>query len=403
MKAPKSVRKFSRKGHLDKLKARKGRRKEAPPSKSKQASGSGSIKASDLKGEEKSNKRGAQDAFLDAELDMDGSDGEEDSSDSLDLDDIDEEEEMIEGEDDEEEGEADEEEAEAADEEDGDEDLEEPVAKDNKRLKSEIGVHKVQLEALRARDPEFYAYLQQTDANLLSFSDDEEEGDGEDEDDDEKDEKEAEEEQGGDEDGDGEDAEEGKEEKKLIVTTALMNKWCKVAKKQAPLGTVRNLLKAYRIACNQGSGEEVATTMKIASASVYNNLMLFVLKEVDSLLRRLLGIEKKEPTAVTSDDLTRSNKWRKVGPLVKSYWGVSLHLIATVTDAPLLAFVLRRLRASISLVSPFKKLGERFLKACLGIFGSSEEVPPRVQAFLAIRALALTIPQPYLELSLKGM
>lgn len=114
----------------------------------------------------------------------------------------------------------------------------------------------------------------------MSFSDEEEVEEGEEE------EAEGVKEEGGEEDEEeGGDGDVEKEEKKLIVTTALMNKWCEVAKRQAPLGTVKNLLKAYRIACNQGSAEEVASTMKIASASVYNNLMLFVLKEVDLLLR----------------------------------------------------------------------------------------------------------------------
>ena len=38
-------------------------------------------------------------------------------------------------------------------------------------------------------------------------------------------------------------------------------------------------------------------------------------------------------------------RWRKVGPLVKSFLGNSLHLLLTMTDAPLIAFALRRLRA----------------------------------------------------------
>ena len=59
--------------------------------------------------------------------------------------------------------------------------------KDNKRLKSEISTHKAQLEALRARDPEFYAYLQQTDAGLLDFQDDEDDEEGDDDDEDEDD------------------------------------------------------------------------------------------------------------------------------------------------------------------------------------------------------------------------
>ena len=44
---------------------------------------------------------------------------------------------------------------------------------DNKRLKSEISRHKEQLEALKERDPEFYAYLQQADSELLKFGVDE--------------------------------------------------------------------------------------------------------------------------------------------------------------------------------------------------------------------------------------
>ena len=53
--------------------------------------------------------------------------------------------------------------------------------------------------------------------------------------------------------------------------------------------------------------------MRIASAAVYNQLMLFMLKESDNIFRRMLGIDKKAPSAVTVDDLTKSNKWRKVG------------------------------------------------------------------------------------------
>ncbi len=146
------------------------------------------------------------------------------------------------------------------------------------------------------------------------------------------------------------------------MTSAVVAKWCETAKAQASLGTMRYLTKAYRMACHYGDSEEevracactafvcasprwyrplctapphprflhfpaaflrdahrrrpsppqVATSMRIASAAVYNQLMLFMLKESDGIFRRMLGIDKKAPTAVTLEDLTKSNKWRKV-------------------------------------------------------------------------------------------
>lgn len=67
-----------------------------------------------------------------------------------------------------------------------------------------------------------------------------------------------------------------------------------------------------------------------------------------------------------------------MGPLVKSFWGNSLHLLGAVTDAALLAFTLRRLRASVPLLAPLNKPRDRFLRACLGVFGTGE-VAPRLQ------------------------
>ncbi len=52
------------------------------------------------------------------------------------------------------------------------------MRRQNRVLQSEISQHKAQLEALKAQDPEFYAYLAATDKELLEFgqgSEDEEE------------------------------------------------------------------------------------------------------------------------------------------------------------------------------------------------------------------------------------
>ncbi|MEW5298161.1 MAG: hypothetical protein WDW36_001313 [Sanguina aurantia] len=450
---------------------------------------------------------------------LEGSDGDELGGSEADSEAADFEDEDEEGE----EGEEDDDELDTGD--DGDDEelggADDPVVQDNKRLRGEVSKHKAQLEALKAKDPEFYAYLQQTDEKLLGFGageddseDDDGEGDegemdGEEEEEDGKtaakvggpegrgarrpgsqkagepeggwarrpgsqkaggpegggarrrgsqkagepegggarrrgsqkagepegggarrrgSQKAGEPEGGGArrrgsqkaggcaskksskakqavEDGDG-DAEEGNEinvAARLSVTSALVARWSAAAKASASLGAVRNLIKAYRLACHYGDADEESDSgMKISSSSVYNQLMLFMLKEADGVFRRMLGIERKGPAATVAD-VTKSNRWRKVGPLVKSYWGNSLHLLAAMTDAPLITFTLRRLRASVLLLAPFKRQGDKFLKASLGLFGSSADPGPRVQAFLSIRQMALSMPAPMMDHCLRGV
>ncbi|GLC56106.1 hypothetical protein PLESTB_001065000 [Pleodorina starrii] len=317
-----------------------------------------------------------------------------------------------------------------------------PVVQDNKRLKGEISKHRAQLEALREKDPEFYQYLKDADAELLGFGagedDDSEGGDEDDEDDEEDDEEEegaakkadnkkkekekkkkAEEEEGP----ASEDAEEQEPgtSGRVDVTSALVARWCNAARggpegRDPPaLGSFGFLVRAYRLASHYGDPQEDLDSgrLRITSSSVYNSIMMFMLREADGIFRRLLGLPPLSDTAAASGgqqqqqgggkgagDLTKNSRWRKVGPLVKSFWGNSVHLVGTVTDPALLAFTLRRLRASVSLLAPFARLRDRFLRSCLGVFGGGE-VAPRLQAFLAIRAMAVSLPQPALDNCLK--
>jgi len=59
-------------------------------------------------------------------------------------------------------------------------------------------------------------------------------------------------------------------------------------------------------------------------------------------------------------------RWRKVGPLIKSFLGNTLHALAGMTDAPLMAFTLRRIRASAALMTPqpLRKFADKLLKVC---------------------------------------
>eukprot|EP00877_Chromochloris_zofingiensis_P001779 jgi/Chrzof1/11601/Cz06g01210.t1 len=334
-----------------------------------------------------------------------------------------------------------------------DDDAADPVTQDNVRLKGEVARHKAQLQALQEKDPEFYAYLQQTDAELLGFGAGGEDADADKDDDDVMDDEDDESEQ---EEEDKEhpakgataatDADEADEDEpagplpataRMNVTSALVEQWCTAVKESASMTAMKQLLKAYRVACHYGDTEaEVDATMRISSAAVYNKVMLFMLKEADGSFKRMLSSNtptqtppstagkgskgKKQQKAKqqaldataagpstssstwTANEVLKAPRWKKVSPLVKSYLGNSLHLLSQMTESAMLAFTLRRLRASTAFLASFSKIQRRLLKTALQLFGSADNAP-RVQAILFIRDMALTLPPPALDTCLKGV
>lgn len=154
--------------------------------------------------------------------------------------------------------------------------------------------------------------------------------------------------------------------------------------------------------------------MRITSAAVFNKLMLFMLKEANGLFLRLLGLDKvaaaadkaadkaadgatgggapgasgkagaqgapQQPlVALTHAEVAKSPRWRKVAPLARSYLGNSLHLLGQMTEAAMLTFTLKRLRASVPLLGSFEAFTKKYLKAALDLWGASESATVRVQ------------------------
>ncbi|KAK9822072.1 hypothetical protein WJX74_004970 [Apatococcus lobatus] len=281
----------------------------------------------------------------------------------------------------------------------GSEDLsdeDDPVGQHNRKLKTEMSQHEAQLAALRERDPEFYAYLQQTDQELLDFKADEDESDQDEE---------TEADAG--EDGAGiPDAAAGRQTDaastsgRMLVTSQLVDRWCRAAQEGATMGTMRQLLRAFRAACHFGdTEEEVAAAMRIASSHVFNQLLMFLLQEGASLFARMLGFKAGE--LPPPDKLTKSDRWRKCEPLAKSFLGNTLHLLSHLTESGSIAYVLQRMRALVPLLAASQRLQRKLLQHCLTLFGSDQR-GPALQALLLIRQMALLLPDPALDLALKG-
>ena len=307
-----------------------------------------------------------------------------------------------------------------ASDEDGDEDEEVMVDASNEdknedeesdeeeTTKEEMKKHKKQLESLKDMDPEFYEYLQREDKELLEFDDDDDDSDDNEE---EEEELELDEE-----DDDFEEDKASKRAKKKqkksenrqtgkTLTSALVKKLCKNAEGGKALGAAKHLFTAYRAACHYGDeeNENDQTMLKLASSSAFNDLVQFVLAEADDIFRGLLGDKPAKSTQEQYDyEPTKSNRWKKVEPVVKSYIGNTLHLLGQLTDASMTSLVLRRLAASVAFLKPFERLTKRVTRTTLMCF-SSGEPKLRISAIVLLRAIAATCPGPALERAVKGV
>ncbi|CAL6441479.1 unnamed protein product [Bathycoccus prasinos] len=315
------------------------------------------------------------DEFLDASDDEDEDDDEDDSDDD-----------------------------ESSEDEDDSDDEEDNDAKTREEMKQ----HKKHLESLKETDPEFYEYLQQEDKELLEFDDDDEDDSEEKQKkDDESDESDSEE------GGSNEASKRAKTKRKKsenrqsgkTLTSALVKKLCENAKGGKALGAAKHLFTAYRAACHYGDeeNENDQTMLKLASSSAFNDLVQFVLAEADDIFRGVLGDKPAKSTQEQYDyEPMKSNRWKKVEPVVKSYIGNTLHLLGQLTDASMTSLVLRRLAASVAFLKPFERLTKRVTRTTLMCF-SSGEPRLRVSAIVLLRAIAATCPGPALERAVKGV
>ncbi|KDD73570.1 hypothetical protein H632_c2047p0, partial [Helicosporidium sp. ATCC 50920] len=272
------------------------------------------------------------------------------------------------------------------------------LKKDSRRLKGEISAHRSQLEKLKAQDPEFYKYLQESDQGLLKFGQDSED----------EEEEEEEEEEGAEANGLAEEAEPGStsiasaQQSKASLTLDMVESWGASLAETRSMTSFRRLLKAFRAACHYGDADEGPEdgNLGIGSAAVFNRVLLLVLRETDGALRHLLGFSPSRDVAPAA--VARQSAWKQVEPLVKSYFGSALHLLSCMTDPGMMSYVLRRVRASAWALTPLPRLQHRAMKMALEVFARGKG-PARVQAVVLARAVALdTGSEASAEACLKG-
>lgn len=93
---------------------------------------------------------------------------------------------------------------------------------------------------------------------------------------------------------------------------------------------------------------------------------------------------------------------KQVKPMVKSYIGNIVHFLDQMTEPKMLTFVLKYIQSLVPFFSVFPKIAKRFIKILTNIWSTSEQTP-KILAFLNMRAMAMNMPYPFINICLKGI
>ncbi|KAL6713746.1 Nucleolar Complex 2 protein [Lecanora helva] len=242
--------------------------------------------------------------------------------------------------------------------------------------------HKEDLDALAEKDPEFYKYLQDNDAELLDFEDkDMAEVDLSSEDESprkktKKDKKKT----------SRDDVSE--EEDQSQVSMVMVRKWNPAMTEQHSLRAMREVVLAFRAAAYVNSDDGKEHKYSIGSPDVYHDLLVTALEKVPSVLsHHLPAIESSKGKIRIATD---SKKFRGLTPLLKSHATSILQLLGHLSDAPTIKLTLSSLLLLLPYLLSFKKVLRNLIKTAVNIWSDTQsDEATRITAFLLIRRLAV--------------
>lgn len=252
----------------------------------------------------------------------------------------------------------------------------------------DLGTHKGDLDALAEKDPEFYKYLKENDAELLDFEDDldldeVDEVSGAEESPKKrriKDKKSQKDEEQG--------AEVGADEEGSEVTIALVKKWKTTMSEQHSLRAMRQAVLAFRAAAYINSEGSKDHKYSISSPEVYHQLLLLTLEHVPNVLAHHLPV--KESTTGKVRIATDSKKYRTLTPLLKSHATSVQYLLENLSDSPTIKLTLSSLIPLLPYLLSFKKVLKSLIKTTVNIWSDPSNTEAiRITAFLLIRRLAV--------------
>ncbi|KPI43093.1 Nucleolar complex protein 2 [Cyphellophora attinorum] len=233
---------------------------------------------------------------------------------------------------------------------------------------------KGQLDALAQKDPEFYKYLKENDAELLDFDEDADLAEV-------------------DALSDGEDERPSKKQKTATNTEldlATVRKWKKALEEQNSVRSLRQVVLAFRSAVAGDEEEEKGkdTKYKIPSSDVYHEVLITALDDVPKVLAHHLPV--KESASGKIHISTNTPKFKTLSPLIKSHIS-SLHtLLNQLSDSTTLRKALASFEPLLAYLLQYRKFLKIIIRTISTIWSStSSDEATRISAFLILRRLTV--------------
>ena len=244
----------------------------------------------------------------------------------------------------------------------------------------DMGAHKDDLDALASKDPEFYQYLKENDAELLDFDEDRDLAGIQLSDEDEPPTKRKK--------GDTTTPAAPEKDGEVEVTMDLLEKWQTAMTTQRSLRTMREVVLAFRAAVHVSEDDGKEYKYSVADPDVYHKLLILSLKHVPDVLAHHLPIKELPSGKVRVP--TDSKKYRTLTPLLKSYAASLQHLLESLSDAPTIKMTLMSVLPLLPYVLSFKKALKNLIKTVVNLWSdASSTEATRINAFLLIRRLAV--------------
>lgn len=246
----------------------------------------------------------------------------------------------------------------------------------------EDGLHKDQLDALAEKDPEFYKFLKENDAELLDF---EENGDLSEvealSDDADEDERPAKRQKNG--------SPDDIKNKEAKVSIAMIEKWKVSMIEQHSIRALRQVVLAFRAAAHVNDEDMQDSKYTIADSEVYHQVLVTALKNVGPVLNHHLPV--KESAAGKLRVPTDSKKFKILAPLIKSHASSVHYVLKNLADTSTLRLTLQSFDPILPYLLQFRKFLKAIIKTIADIWSDNSTTETvRITAFIILRRLVAT-------------